>query len=162
MSAYPAAMRAEAPFELAPGAHVLFTSRATGNVSSRSGEGCERAVDARERLRERLQLRALAHARQVHGVSIRLLTAEDASAQLVGDGEADGHASDLAGVGMLAFTADCLPVALACERAVAIVHAGWRGLAAGVLEQGVRAVQQVGGGGEIAAAIGPGAGACCY
>jgi copper oxidase (laccase) domain-containing protein len=61
---------------------------------------------------------------------------------------------------------------------VAMLHAGWRGLAAGVLEEGVRAVREVrvravrevgvravrevGGAGEIVAVIGPGAGACCY
>ena len=43
-----------------------------------------------------------------------------------------------------------------------MVHAGWRGLAAGVLEEGVRALRELGGEGEIVAVIGPGAGPCCY
>jgi polyphenol oxidase len=59
-------------------------------------------------------------------------------------------------------TADCLPVALGCPRAVAMLHAGWRGLAAGVLEQGVSALAELAGSQPIAAVIGPGAGACCY
>jgi hypothetical protein len=62
----------------------------------------------------------------------------------------------------MVLTADCLPVALGCGGAVAAVHAGWRGLAAGVLEEGVRAVQELGGAEEIIAIIGPGAGPCCY
>ena len=144
MSAFSAAVPVEAPFELAPGAHLLFTSRASENLSSRSGERREHAAEARERLRGRLELHALAHARQVHGVTVRRLSEERAPAQVVGDDEADGHTSDLAGLGLLVFTADCLPVALACDGAVAMLHAGWRGLAAGVLEQGVRALREVG------------------
>jgi copper oxidase (laccase) domain-containing protein len=58
--------------------------------------------------------------------------------------------------------ADCLPVALVGQGAVAMLHAGWRGLAAGVLEEGVRAVRELGAAGPLTAAIGPGARACCY
>ena len=43
-----------------------------------------------------------------------------------------------------------------------MVHAGWRGLAAGVLEEGVGAMRELGATGQVAAAIGPGAGGCCY
>ncbi len=58
---------------------------------------------------------------------------------------ADGQATALARVGAMVLTADCLPVALGCNGAVAMVHAGWRGLAAGVLEQGVLALRELGG-----------------
>jgi copper oxidase (laccase) domain-containing protein len=43
-----------------------------------------------------------------------------------------------------------------------MVHAGWRGLAAGVVEEGVRAVRELGEDDRIAAAIGPAVGVCCY
>jgi YfiH family protein len=76
--------------------------------------------------------------------------------------EADGHATALPGLGVMVLTADCLPVALGSVGAVAMLHAGWRGLAAGVLEEGVRAMRDLGGGEEIVAVIGPGAGVCCY
>jgi len=76
--------------------------------------------------------------------------------------EADGHATSLPGLALLVLTADCLPVALAAPGAVAMVHAGWRGLAAGVLEEGVAALRDLGADGPVAAAIGPGAGGCCY
>jgi YfiH family protein len=62
----------------------------------------------------------------------------------------------------MVLSADCLPVALGCEGAVAMVHAGWRGLVAGVLEEGVRAVAELGDGGETVAVVGPCAGGCCY
>jgi hypothetical protein len=62
----------------------------------------------------------------------------------------------------MVLTADCLPVALGSSGVVAMVHAGWRGLAAGVLEEGVRAVRELGGAGEMVAVVGPGAGPCCY
>ena len=56
--------------------------------------------------------------------------------------EADGSFTDRTGVVCAVLTADCLPVFL-CDRAatrVAVVHAGWRGLAAGVVEQGLAAM----------------------
>jgi copper oxidase (laccase) domain-containing protein len=43
-----------------------------------------------------------------------------------------------------------------------MLHAGWRGLAAGVLEHGVAALRELGGDGPVVAVIGPGAGVCCY
>lgn len=58
-------------------------------------------------------------------------------------------------------TADCLPIVLEAERAVAVVHAGWRGVAAGVLAAAVgamHATDHV----PVRAAIGPSIGPCCY
>jgi copper oxidase (laccase) domain-containing protein len=42
-----------------------------------------------------------------------------------------------------------------------MLHAGWRGLAGGILAEGVARLRGLGAG-RIAAAIGPGAGPCCY
>jgi YfiH family protein len=150
-------------FELPGGAHALFTTRAEGNLSSVGGEGAEQGDRARERLRERIGVSRLARGHQVHGAVVGRVRAlprdrEDPAQSL----HADGQATSLTGVGTMVLTADCLPVALAGEGAVAMLHAGWRGLAAGVLEEGVRALAELGAGGEIGAVIGPGAGACCY
>jgi polyphenol oxidase len=60
------------------------------------------------------------------------------------------------------FVADCLPIALAADGAVAALHGGWRGLAAGIVEEGVEALRELGATGPVSAAIGAGAGACCY
>jgi copper oxidase (laccase) domain-containing protein len=62
----------------------------------------------------------------------------------------------------MVLAADCLPVAIAGDGALAMVHAGWRGLAAGVLERGVASVRELGADGELMAVMGPCAGACCY
>jgi copper oxidase (laccase) domain-containing protein len=43
-----------------------------------------------------------------------------------------------------------------------MIHAGWRGLASGVLVNGVAALRALGAHGSLEAAIGPGAGPCCY
>jgi polyphenol oxidase len=70
--------------------------------------------------------------------------------------EADGHAASAPGLAPIVLVADCLPVALAGPGGVAMLHCGWRGLAAGIIEEGVREV------GATAAAIGPGIGRCCF
>jgi YfiH family protein len=146
--------------ELAGGAHALFTSRAAGNMSSVARDGSEESAEARERLRAEIGVDRLARGYQVHGTVIERVGAppEPGAARR----QADGQATALTGVGAMVLTADCLPVALTNENAVAMVHAGWRGLVAGVLESGVGALREVGGEGEIIAVVGPGAGACCY
>jgi YfiH family protein len=76
--------------------------------------------------------------------------------------EADGQATDSTGIAPAALVADCLPVAVAGDGAVAMLHAGWRGLAEGVIEEGIRAMLELGARRPLSAAIGPGAGRCCY
>jgi YfiH family protein len=70
--------------------------------------------------------------------------------------EVDGHATSVPGLFPLVFVADCLPIALAGPGGVAMVHGGWRGLAGGIVDRGVEAVD------ARAAAVGPGIGRCCY
>jgi len=70
--------------------------------------------------------------------------------------EADGQATPLPKMAPLVFVADCLPVALAGPGGVAMIHCGWRGLAAGIVDRGVHEVE------AVAAAVGPGIGPCCY
>ena len=73
---------------------------------------------------------------------------------------ADALWSDESGVPMLALAADCVPIAIARKNgapALAVVHAGWRGLAVGVVEAAVAALD-----GNTAAVVGPSIGPCCY
>jgi YfiH family protein len=151
-------------FDLPSRARVLFTDRSHGNLSSVSGERCEFGEAARERLRESIGARGLARGYQVHGARVRWVTDVPAGTGPLRrpDDEADGQATPRTRVGTLVLTADCLPVALVRDRAVAMLHAGWRGLAAGILEEGVRLLRAQRPGPEILAVIGPGAGACCY
>jgi polyphenol oxidase len=144
------------------GGHALFTTRAGGNLSTIRGDAHEHGRRARERLCEELELRWLCAGRQVHGTVVRRVRSQDAGDGQARDMDADGQATGLRGLGMMVLVADCLPVLLGSGEAVAALHAGWRGLAGGVLEEGVRALRELGGGGEITAAIGPGAGVCCY
>ncbi len=69
--------------------------------------------------------------------SVRIATARGACRLAVADLRADGQATSVTGVAMMVVSADCLPVAVAGQGAVAMLHCGWRGLAAGVLEEGV-------------------------
>lgn len=90
--------------------------------------------------------------RQMHGAGV-------VRAASRGD-EADAIWTDEPGQPVMVVTADCAPVALARvggPPAVALVHAGWRGLLAGVVPAAVSAL-----GGELVAAIGPAIGPCCY
>ncbi|HTU77588.1 MAG TPA: polyphenol oxidase family protein [Solirubrobacteraceae bacterium] len=153
---------AEAVLELPGGGRVLFTTRAAGNLSTGAGAGAERGLEHRAQLCERLGVRWLCAGAQVHGADVHVIE------RVAGAGgtplaiDADGHATSLREVGAMVMCADCLPVAIGCTGAVAMLHAGWRGLAAGVLERGVRALRELSGGRRLLAIVGPGAGACCY
>lgn len=150
-------------FDLPGGGHVLFTTRAHGNLSSVGGVGAEHGLESREGLREQLGVRRLLRGYQVHGTTIqRVGDAVPPDSEAQPEIEADGQATALLSLGTTVLTADCLPVALGANGAVAMVHAGWRGLAAGVLEEGVRALRELDGDGDLVAVIGPGAGPCCY
>jgi YfiH family protein len=101
-------------------------------------------------------------ARQVHGTELIehpfacSFSADSNEKEQANVPEADGHVLRQPGIAALVFVADCLPVALAGPRGVAMVHAGWRGLAGGILGAGAEAVE------ATRAAIGPGIGPCCY
>jgi YfiH family protein len=102
----------------------------------------------------------LVRPRQVHGrrvVSLRACRAQPAP-------EADGVVSEEPGVPVGVVTADCLPILLASRsgRAVSALHAGWRGLACGVVAAGVEALRERTGAEELVAVIGPHIGVCCY
>jgi YfiH family protein len=148
-----------------PGAHVRFTTRRGGvstgpyaslNLGLLTEDDPAAVAENRRRLADGLGV-ALLQGRQVHGTTVTRATAPHAEPP-----EADGQATARAGLAPIVLTADCLPIAIAAPAAVAMVHAGWRGLAGDVVGEGVRAVRELGGTGSLAAAIGPGAGPCCY
>ena len=129
-----------------PGVRACSTTRNGGvsqgpfaglNLGDHVGDDAERVADNRMRLREALNLPAEPlWLRQVHGCGVA--RAGEASQGCTADVAVAWGPGQVCAV----MTADCLPVLL-CDRgggAVAAVHAGWRGLAAGVLEQGVAAL----------------------
>lgn len=92
------------------------------------------------------------HAKQVHGITL-----VDAQA-LAPAVEADGVYTDRPGLIVAVKTADCVPLLLADEKRqlVVAVHAGWRGLTAGIVARAVALAQSRGIAPErLAAAIGP-------
>jgi polyphenol oxidase len=75
--------------------------------------------------------------------------------------QCDGLWSDRPGQAMLLVTADCAPVALCRSEGdpkLALLHVGWKGLLDGIVQSGASALE----GGELAAAVGPAIGPCCY
>ena len=105
---------------------------------------------------------------QVHGGAVRCITTADVKGDpydKVGY-EADGLMTDLPGVTLLVYTADCIPILFydPVRRVAAAVHAGWRGTAAGIASQAVERMRDVYGcrPGDILAAIGPGIGPDCF
>lgn len=150
----------------APGPYaVAFTTRLGGvsegpfaelNLGRRTGDDVGRVDENRSIACAELGAdpARLALNHQVHGARVNRAVAG------VRGTPGDALWTDEPGLPVLALAADCLPVALARttgEPAVAVVHAGWIGVLAGVLGEAVRAL-----GGRAAAAIGPAAGPCCY
>lgn len=107
---------------------------------------------------------SVVHSRQVHGVAVRVH--RDAPEGIVIAGDGDGHATRAPGLLLAVAAADCTPVFLAdpMRRAVALLHAGWRGVAGGVIEAGVSALRDAFGSRpeDLAAHLGPAIGGCCY
>jgi len=101
-----------------------------------------------------------AMARQVHGPTV-LEAAPRGILAPAAHPECDGLWTERPGQGLAVLTADCLPIVLCRTEGppgLAVLHAGWKGILAGIVESGARAL----GGGPLAAAVGPGIGACCY
>lgn len=101
--------------------------------------------------------------RQVHGRRVIDVDREGATAPPEADAVLTRRPDRVVAV----LTADCLPVLLVAHEAerpvaVAAVHAGWRGLTAGIVEAGVDAVRQQHPNAEIQAALGPAIGPCCF
>jgi len=165
-----------------PDARAAFSTRLGGvseapfdrlNLGILTDDDRDAVVENRRRLADALGLAAerVAIGRQVHGAELHTDPAsrgpspfaEPGSAEpVVVDGHVipprpgEGRAPAGSPPAALVFVADCLPVALAGPGGTAILHCGWRGLAAGIVARGVDAI------GAADAAIGPGIGACCY
>ena len=149
------------------GYEVVFTTRVGGvskgpyaslNLGRKSGDEPARADENRRIACAAIgaDVQQLALNFQVH--STRVLPAAPA---MRGE-HADGLWTEEPGLPILAMSADCLPIALvranAAKPAIAVLHAGWRGLLAGIAAEGAAAL----GDGELLAAIGPAIGPCCY
>ena len=158
------------------GARAAFSTRLGGvsqppfdslNLGILTDDAPEAVTENRRRLASALgrEPEHVAFALQVHGTRLIEQPAEfRGSFRTVGDRkeprngvpEADGHVVRQPGLAALVFVADCLPVALYGPGGLAMVHAGWRGLAGGIVGSAAETVE------ATTAAIGPGIGPCCY
>ena len=161
------------------GARAAFSTRLGGvseppfdslNLGILTDDDSAAVTENRRRLATALGLdpAGVVYALQVHGT--RLIDHSKAAAQSRGSlgakyvqkeprdhlPEADGHLVRQPGLAPMVLAADCLPIALYGPRGLAMVHAGWRGLAGGIVGAAAEAV------GATTAAIGPGIGPCCY
>jgi YfiH family protein len=151
----------------APGPYeVLFSTRRGGvsegpyeslNLGRRTGDDVERVDDNRHRLCAEVEAdeNRLALGFQTHSTTVNKAVAGTRGVP------GDGLWTDEPELPILALGADCVLMALARVNgdapALAVVHAGWRGLVDGVVEETARAL-----GGATAAVVGPAIGPCCY
>src|SRR5215216_3063639 len=154
-----------------PGGRVLFSTRRGGvstgpfaslNIGRKTADAGANVDANRERLAAAVGLprERFLYGIQVHGASVRRATEAPGPERPAED--EDGQATALRDAAALVFVADCLPVLLAADGAVAAVHCGWRGLAGGIVAEGVTALRELGADGPVTAVVGPGARGCCY
>jgi YfiH family protein len=153
-----------------PGATAAFTTRIGGvsegafaslNLGMLTGDSFPAVRTNRRRALEALDRdpSGVLFGYQVHGAGIhRAEHAPDPNPWLDPPVpvQADGQATANAALTPLVQVADCLPIALAGDGGVAMVHGGWRGLATDIVGNGVEAV------GAHSAVVGPGIGPCCF
>jgi YfiH family protein len=162
------------------GARAAFSTRIGGisegayralNLGILTADERDRVVGNRERLAAALGRDSdrVAIGLQVHGAEVQVRAApEIRPGAYAHPGPAlprvDAQATAQVEVTPLVLVADCVPLALAAPGAVAAVHCGWRGVAAGVTERALEALCELAGCGtqSVSAAIGPGIGPCCY
>jgi YfiH family protein len=158
----------------APGPYrVAFSTRNGGvsegafrslNLGALTADDPARVVENRRRLcaAAGAEPEGATMAWQQHGAEVRRARPWGILTPGAAHDRCDGLWSDRPGQAMLVLTADCVPLVLArasgTRPAVTVLHAGWRGMLAGIVEAGVEAL----GGGALAAAVGPGIGPCCY
>ncbi|HEX6713328.1 MAG TPA: polyphenol oxidase family protein [Thermoleophilaceae bacterium] len=169
-----------------PGAEALFSTREGGfsegpyeslNLGLLTGDDRDLVIRNRKQLAANAGVDPfdVAMGWQVHGTEIREWTDRDPDTAFLdpqgGHIKVDGHLTRAPGLAPLVLVADCLPVAIAGEGTVAMLHCGWRGLAGGLIGQAAQRMRDGADAGSgaaasaataFAAAVGPGIGPCCY
>jgi YfiH family protein len=163
-----------------PGAEVLFSTREGGfsegafeslNLGLLTGDDRETVIRNRRRLAEQAGVAPenVAMGWQVHGTDFKEWEAPDPDSAFLdpqgGHLKVDAHITRNPELAALVLVADCLPVAIAGDGVVAMLHCGWRGLAGGLIAKATDEMKRDprgAGGSGYAAAVGPGIGACCY
>ncbi len=140
-----------------PGLDVIVTERLGGvssgpydslNLGLHVGDDAEKVHENRSRVAAALGAEELCIVRQVHGSRILLAAATDASDQ------ADALLITKGGPAAAILVADCVPLIVIdpVEQRAVLVHAGWKGLAAGIVESAIR---ELGNPERLLVAVGP-------
>ena len=144
-------------------------SAADLNLGFTADDARDAVIENRRRFVEALspaQPLPLATVKQVHGSRVFALREPAALHTPSGLIEADGLTTSLPEVLLAILTADCVPILIAdtSKRVVTALHAGWRGTVAGIVEEGIAAMQADHDSHpeDLIAAIGPSIGPCCY
>ena len=155
-----------------PGAHVAFTDRRGGvstgpydslNLGILTEDDQQSVEENRRRAATALGAdpEAVAMGWQVHGPEILEWEGPPQNGGFAHAGadlpKVDGHTTTASNVPLLVLVADCLPVALVGSDRVTMLHCGWRGLAAGIIERGLEQFPE-----PPRAVLGPSIGVCCY
>jgi YfiH family protein len=145
---------------ITPGPRAFWTDRHggvstapydTANLAAHVGDAPEAVRENRERLARARGLRPpdeWTWLDQVHGSDVVTVTGPGVRAT------ADAAVTAVPGVPLVVLTADCAPIAIVDDRAVGVIHVGWRGLLAGVVAAAVDALRAIGRG-RVHAVIGP-------
>ena len=158
-------------------ARHAFTTRCGGvseghlaslNLGSNRGDDLTRVIENYHRLGAAVgvDVERMAFTKQVHGSVVRIATEQDV--HILGTAvpyEADGLVTNVPGLALICFTADCVPVLLCDDRngVIGAIHCGWRSSVADILGNAVAQMASLGAEPErINAAIGPAIGYCCF
>jgi polyphenol oxidase len=151
-----------------------FSTRAGGvspapydslNVGMRWGDLPENVRENRRRIAAACGADRVSVVRQVHGAGVMLVTAATTPDALAA-AAADAICTNLPGVAVGIFTADCVPVLVGdpVTGAVAAIHAGWRGVVAGVVPAALDVLADAfaSRARDLRVALGPSIGPCCF
>lgn len=171
--------RAAEEFETAGGVRHGFSTRLGGvstgvwasmNLGTTRGDSCDHVRENFRRFCTSIGADnpSVVMSNQVHGDKVRVVTAADIKHDLYHSEEyqADGLITDIPGVALTVFSADCIPILLydPVRRVIAAVHAGWMGTALGIAGTAAEKMTGIYGSkpADILAAIGPGISKCCF
>jgi polyphenol oxidase len=157
----------------AGGVSTVYGDAGALNLGWTQEDDPEAVAENRQRLVQAVGGGSLVTIRQVHGAVTQAIREDDGAFDgglQTAEGKAvlqgDGLMTNLAGVLLGIQTADCVPVLVVDvrQRAVAALHAGWRGTVARMVEHGIAAMRSEYGSSpeDLVAAVGPSIGACCY
>lgn len=153
---------------------MAFTERTGGssptpydslNLGLRTEDDPDRVIDNRRQLIDALDVPPFAVGEQVHQAGVARIGKQHSGAGFEEPSSAIGGADALSvsqeGLPVAVLAADCLPIALAApeDHLLVVVHAGWRGMAAGILGRAMAAFESPT---DVHAVIGPAIGPCHY